>query len=224
MFETDPEFEDEVRRIARQLWPAAEFGGAAIVDGLERDGIFVTEDIVNVIECTVSRKEEKARQDCAKIDGLVRKYRLKYPMKLVRGWFITMHEPTADQKKVASRYKGTLQACAFDHFRARLVDARSYLDLRKNYAFGSIRDPETLSTQIDRPYVQLDIFDESATILTVPEIGELLASGRRLVLTGDYGAGKSATTREVFRHLARRFWTNESNKFPLTLNLRDHHG
>lgn len=46
MFASDREFEDEVRRIARLLWPGAEFDGAAIEDGRERDGIFETEEFV----------------------------------------------------------------------------------------------------------------------------------------------------------------------------------
>jgi len=37
-------FENEVRRIARELWPQAEYDGSLIVDGRERDGIFETEE------------------------------------------------------------------------------------------------------------------------------------------------------------------------------------
>jgi hypothetical protein len=37
-------FENEVRRIARQLWPQAEFAGATIIQGKERDGVFPTEE------------------------------------------------------------------------------------------------------------------------------------------------------------------------------------
>jgi len=45
-------FENEVRRIARQLWPAAAHDGAAIINGRETDGVFVTEECVHLIECT----------------------------------------------------------------------------------------------------------------------------------------------------------------------------
>jgi hypothetical protein len=39
---TDEEraFEDDVRRVARMLWPSAAFDGAGIENGRERDGIF----------------------------------------------------------------------------------------------------------------------------------------------------------------------------------------
>ncbi|MES2640202.1 MAG: hypothetical protein V4850_11985 [Myxococcota bacterium] len=44
------------------------------------------------------------------------------------------------------------------------------------------------------------------------------------VLVGDYGAGKSMTTREIFNHLAARFQQSKSRVFPILLNLRDHQG
>jgi hypothetical protein len=63
MFGDDREFENEVRRIARFLWPAAQYGGAVIEDGRERDGLFESDDFVNLVECTVSRSEQKAVVD-----------------------------------------------------------------------------------------------------------------------------------------------------------------
>ena len=39
-------FENEARRIARELWPQAEHDGALNVDGRERDGIFETEECI----------------------------------------------------------------------------------------------------------------------------------------------------------------------------------
>ena len=73
MFTTNGEFEDEVRRIARLLWPSAQFDGASIEDGRERDGIFETNEFVHVIECTVSHTVEKAREDSVKISKLIRR-------------------------------------------------------------------------------------------------------------------------------------------------------
>src|SRR5258708_2803154 len=47
-------FEQEVRRVAGLLYPDIH-GGAAMVEGRERDGIFVTDDTVIALEATVSR-------------------------------------------------------------------------------------------------------------------------------------------------------------------------
>jgi hypothetical protein len=224
MFSTDSEFEDEVRRIARLLWPSAEFGGAAMEDGRERDGIFETDEFVELIECTVSRSKQKAEDDGEKLAKLIRKYEAKQRMKHVRGWFVTLQEPTADQKAAIQKKKERIVAVSFDQFRARLIDARTYLSLRGNYAFGSVRDPETGLAQTKLDYVPLGILDREGGTHTVSSLAQAVDSGGRVVVLGDYGAGKSSTLRELFYTVAKRFWANSTIRFPVLLNLRDHHG
>ncbi len=224
MFTNDREFEDEVRRIARLLWPAAEYCGAAIKDGRERDGVFESDEFVNIVECTVSRLKKKAVDDCEKLQKLVRQTEMLYPRKFVKGWFVTLSEPTADQRGVFTKVRNRIVALSFDQFRAKLVDARSYLNFRQQYQFGSVRDPETGSAQSSLDYVQLDILDESGDLYTIESLSKSLLEGRRFVLLGDYGAGKSATVRELHLRLASDFLSGKSFLFPVTLNLRDHHG
>lgn len=224
MFSTDQQFEDEIRRIARLLWPSAEFGGAALIDARERDGVFETDEYVHCIECTVSRKKDKAVHDVSKLDSLVRKLTVRHPTKFIRGWFITLEEPTADQRAVVKPFSPRLVTCSYDHFRAKLVDARTYLDCRKRYPFGSVRDPRTGSSEFNLEYVPLDISDAAGVAYAVDDLADALYRGKRFVLTGDYGAGKSSTTREVFFRLGHKFWDGEITSFPVLLNLRDHHG
>jgi hypothetical protein len=218
------DFEDEVRRIARLLWPAAEYGGASIVDGRERDGIFVTEDNVHIVECTVSRRKEKAEEDVKKIFHLVKKLRSLYAAKGIRGWFVTLQEPTADQRGVVSKHAEFIVAVSFDQFRSRLVDAKTYLDVRSKYPFGSVRDPEGKAVdQLD--FVPLDLVQaDSGKLWGLKESEEGLLQGLRVVLLGDYGAGKSTTLRELFHRLAGKYRRQEIDRFPILLNLRDHIG
>jgi hypothetical protein len=231
MFATDSEFEDEVRRIARLLWPTAQYDGSAIEDGRERDGIFQTPDFVHVIECTVSRSKDKARDDTLKISRLIRKLTVKHQTKFVKGWFITHEEPTADQRSAVreTAAKEKLQgaqvvAVSFDQFRSQLVDARSYLTQREHYPFGSVRDPSTGDPKYTPPYVPLDLIDRTGQTYDVDRICGELEAGETFVLLGDYGAGKSVTMRAIFFAAATRFWQNHTLKFPILLNLRDHHG
>ncbi len=44
-YEEPAVFENEVRRIARAIWPSAQYSGAAIAESRERDGIFETEEL-----------------------------------------------------------------------------------------------------------------------------------------------------------------------------------
>jgi hypothetical protein len=138
------DFEDEVRRIARLLWPSAEFGGAAMEEGKERDGVFETEEFVHIIECTTSKLKAKAEGDVEKLRGLTRKIGARYSQKFVRGWFITQEEPTAEQRAVVRGAQGRIVTVSFEQFRSRLVDAKSYLSCARTtlLAVFAILKPE----------------------------------------------------------------------------------
>jgi hypothetical protein len=221
---TDKEFEDEVRRIARLLWPAAEYNGAAMIDGQERDGVFVTEDAVHLVECTVSRRKDKADEDATKLAKLSPKIGTKHPTKIVKCWFITREEPTADQRAVIGTKKVPIVSISFDQFRSKLVDAKSYISHRREYPFGSARDLETDTFRIDVQYVPLDAVDSDGDLVSVNDIVKSLRNDEKLVVVGDYGAGKSSTLREIFFRLSGDFLAGRSFTFPVLLNLRDHHG
>jgi hypothetical protein len=224
MFTDDHDFENEVRRIARLLWPSAQFGGAVIENGRERDGVFESDEFVHLIECTVSRSKQKAAEDLEKIEKLSKKYQARFPQKFVKGWFVTLNEPTAEQRSVFQKVRGRIVILSFDHFRSKLVDARSYLSARDNYPFGSVRDPETGNARTQLDYVPLDIVDEHDVLFTIDSLCDAMLDGRRFVLLGDYGAGKSATLRELYLRTATRFRGGKILRFPVLLNLRDHHG
>jgi hypothetical protein len=218
------DFEDEVRRIARLLWPSAEFGGAAMEDGKERDGVFETEEFLHIIECTTSKSKAKAESDVQKLQSLTRKIGARNSQKFIKAWFITQEEPTAEQRTVVRGAQGRIVTVSFEQFRSRLVDAKSYLSLRENYPFGSVRDPETGAARTSLDYVPLDILGDDGATHSAEDISRALLSGRRFVLLGDYGAGKSASLREVFFKLCRLFRAGKSLLFPIAVNLRDHHG
>lgn len=223
--EAEKFFQEEVIKVARQLWPAAENGGSTIVDGKERDGVLISEDLVCLIECTVSRSKEKARQDINKLLTLYERYRKDYLHKAIKAWFVTREEPTPDQRSVAEATQSKVVAISFDQFRSKLIDAAAYIRERERYAFGSIKDPDSGSTTETNSYVQLDIIQHpDNTMLTVNDISNALKDGLRFILQGDYGAGKSMTMREIFLNLAKKYRANKIQCFPILLNLRDHQG
>ena len=218
-------FENEVRRIARELWPEAQYDGARIVDGRERDGVFETEDCLHLLEATVSRSKEKAQEDIKKLTTLARKLQPKATHKAVKCWFITRAEPTADQREVASKHHSLVSALSFAQFQSKLIDAASYLNLRENYPFGSVRDPATGDSKASIDYVPLDLLQAGETKLwAIHEIRDALLAGGCFVLLGDYGAGKSTTLRETYRELRRAYFNQRTSKFPIYINLRDHFG
>ncbi len=218
-------FENEARRIARELWPDAQYNGARIVDGLERDGVFETEDCVHLLEATVSRSKAKAQEDIKKLTSLARKFQSKVQHKAVKCWFITRTEPTAEQREVARKHRGLVNALSFTQFQSKLIDAASYLNLRENYPFGSVRDPATGNVSTVIEYVPLDLIQTGQTTLwSITALRDAILAGDRFVILGDYGAGKSMTLRELHRELRRAYFNQRTSRFPIYLNLRDHFG
>ena len=52
----------------------------------------------------------------------------------------------------------------------------------------------------------------------------LLVEKKNVVLLGPFGAGKSLSVREIFRHLRSRYFKDSQQPVALALNLRDHWG
>ena len=220
------DFENEVRRIARHKWPVAQFDGAKMIDGQERDGIFETEDAVYFLEATVSENSKKARDDCQKIFKLISAHNRTTSLKHASGWFVTKQEPTADQRKQVSEVgKGQVRAVSFSQFQQSLIDVRGYLSARKNHRFGSVRDFLGKSNNPEISFVEIGISNAAEdSVLLIRDMGEKLLSGCHMALIGQYGAGKSMTLREVFFLLESLYIKGGISKFPLYINLREHSG
>lgn len=214
-------FENEVRRIARALWPQAEFQGSGKEENREYDGIFVTEEVVHLIEATISPKKDKAEHDILKLVELSRKLKSRYRDRLIRCWFITRQEPTADQRGVAERFRSqaNLTVLSYDQFAQKLINVASYLEARKKHPFGSM----DVSEKEVFKYVELDFFSNDQQFL-VDDIVNQLLNAARFVLRGDYGSGKSTTMRELFLRLQSRYFAQKTTQFPILLNLNEHYG
>lgn len=220
-------FEAEVRRIARLLWPSRTYQSAQIVDGLERDAYVETDDTIHIVEATTDRRLSKAEHDLKKTADLVGKLRKNQTEKLVKGWFITKDELTADQAAAAKKYDRTVTALPYKAFLSRLIDTSEYLTLRNSKPFGSVADPA--DNHFDVPqntYVPPFFHSENDNkALPFDEFFNRITSEKaRSILLGDFGAGKSMNMREVFYRSRSKFSNGKSNRFPIYLNLRSHAG
>lgn len=221
---TGPEFENEVRTIARALWPAPPGDGAArVIDGRERDCIFELEDITHYLEVTANNSLEKVRHDVQKMvqyrDTQTKRGR---PVKL---WIITQFEPSPHQLEHC-RNNG-VQIMALSEFRRHIIDAPSYMSCRVLHQFGSATNPSNDSVDVSGvKYQPVKILNErSGKTLSVQDIADLLIQPREIVLIGDYGMGKSLNIREVFLRLQKRYISSKGETpVPVVLNLRQHWG
>ena len=225
MYKGEIDFEDKVRDIARHLWPVAAFSGSAKEEGRERDGVFITDEMVHLLECTISRRKDKAEQDTRKLEKLSRTMQNRFPTKGVKGYFITREEPTVEQREVVRKLGSGYVVClSFPQFQAQMIDAQPYLDARMQYPFGSMYDPETHSRTTALHHIPRQLVSRNGVALEVEEIPARLQQGEIIVLVGDYGAGKSTTLREIFVSLRSNYFSKRTGRFPVHLNLRDHHG
>lgn len=197
------DFENEVRRIARAKWPFAQYSGSMILDGRERDGVFETEETVHFIEATVSRSAEKAKDDSKKIFRAIAEHNKKGGLKNGGGWFITKEEPTADQRKEVQEHgKGQVKAVSFSQFQQSLIDVRAYLACRKNHGFGSVQDFISGEKTPSVPFVEIGLTpraseDGKINTLFVNDVLTGAIAGEHYAITGQYGAGKSMSLREI---------------------------
>lgn len=223
---THDDFENEVRRIARAKWPSAQYSGAQMIDGRERDGVFETEEAVHFIEATVSSNAGKAREDTKKLFKAITEHNRTGSMKVPFGWFVTKNEPTADQRKeVQEAGKGQVRAVSFSQFQQSLVDVRAYLSARKNHSFGSVQDFSTPAKTPSIPFIEIGLTHAaSGTTFLLEEVVDRLLNGEHFALVGQYGAGKSMTLREIFFRLENLYVSSKTPKFPIYINLREHSG
>lgn len=220
------QFEADVRRIAAELFPAAMHGGASIVAGRERDGVYETEECVHIVEATMNMTKDKAEYDVEKTARLAQEYRQKKPTKAVKGWFICSSEPTAHQLDAVRRLgKGFVHGMSFTAFQQRLIDVAGYISQCRKHSFGSARNPDTDSNDNLDEYVEVAAKQrDSREGHNARELASSIQLGKRIILLGDYGTGKSMMLREIFRLLSADYYSRRTMAFPIYINLRDHQG
>lgn len=222
-------FEASVREIARYLYRNASTTGSIKIDGRERDEIIDTGTEVIVVEATLLRKLDKAQYDLTKSIELVKKLRKTdaysdYNFRII---LVTGEEPTADQN---SYVRSTKAGCpkeiiSFNTLFSRLFDAKLYLRLRADHAFGSVRDPadENNFRVPASSYIPTSLSDSSGgNESDASRLADSIISGGRYVIYGDYGSGKSMTLRDIYYKVRDKFVAGKTLLCPVYINLRDH--
>ncbi len=220
------EFEEEVRTVARALWPSARFGGVENMGQVEHDGVFPAFDTVHCVEATVSRRLDKAQHDGEKLKKAIN-YWTGRDDRLAKGWFITKEDPTPQQTDAIRKIDRRITAISFRRFKARLVDIYMYSQLRMNMQFGSAVNPDPEEEEQERYIpVEFNSLEQEEARKTVTFAGSLdcILRGERLAIVGDYGIGKSMNLREMYIRLTAMAKSDRTLNAPIHINLRDHWG
>ena len=218
-----PEFEQEVRTVARALWdlPPGE-GASEFVNNDEIDCVCRTEELIHLIECTTDGRLPKFRDQVSKLISAKRE--LERTGATVKLRIVTLDEPNPLQRSHAR--KEGVTALSIQEFKRSLLNSQQYLEARWNFRFGSATDPEDGNYRLsEEEYVKQPLTPIGSTVShTIRDICEMLDQGQTVVLIGPFGAGKSLTIREVFRRLRSDYYRNRIDRTPIAINLRDHWG
>ncbi len=218
------QFEERALALARAIYDPLGFQGSRLILGRERDGVFIGEEAINAFEFTTVRTKDKAVKDGHKLAELL-KHLLAEPQnryKTATGWFVTSEEPTADQREaiagISRALDVTIHSLSVTSLRRKLCDVEGYLAARALAPFGSVQYTGIQGTAA----VDSRVYTEAGEGLGVRELSDALGRGERLVLTGEFGVGKSHTLRELHGAMRKRFFRKPATApFPLHINLRE---
>lgn len=207
-------FEDQVRGIASLIFGQPCQPGR--IAGVNFDGIIELGELETVaIEISVQETLDKIRQGIVRLQ-LARQSLISDGV-LLRGYIVITRTPTQAMLDAAAAAK--IVVASVSQFAALFFEFPRYVSARGEASFGSSIDPVT--GQIDRvQYVPVKYEQVGKTReLDVKEISDQLLAGKKVILLGEYGSGKSRCIREIFAILASAW--DLTFKFPYAVNLRE---
>lgn len=231
--DSGPDFERRALAIARAIYDPSDTQGAVMHAGREHDGLFIDERSIVAFEFTTQRSKDKATHDAAKIRDILKHFagQPENKFKLVQGFFVTQDEPTAEQRMAVSQVSTksgiAIKAMSFISLQRTLIDTERYITLRRNAPFGSTAyqlaksPPDRTKAYIEPDFQRLNPTQPAS----LDQLTESIQNGGRVVLTADFGAGKSETLRQIFERLRRLYFKKPAERrFPLHINLRECYG
>ncbi len=210
------ELEQKTRAIATLLWqrPAV----AEEVAGVRLDCVLRLEpDYWVVVEVSKSDTLDKLRVDLAKLISV--RTSLQAQQIATRCYFVcaTGLHPSIRETAKASK----VTAMSFAEFATQFFDFPTYYNARIAKPFGSAVDPITGALD-PYDYVPVRYARRNGLELGLDELVGMLATGKKVLLTGPFGTGKSRAFREIYLRLAKD--AGDTTRYPIAINLRESWG
>jgi hypothetical protein len=212
------DFEQRVREFAKYIWghecTPVHIGGVDI-DG----GIIMDTDLHVFIEMTERRELAKVREDVVKLQ-VAKAALLQQNGAFARCFCVVNGSVTKAMVEAGAPHQ--IKVLSFDNYTKIFFDFGSYKTSREMAAFGSAVNPLT-GKKDDSPYVPVSyMIDGTSRSVIFTDIVKLLSDGKRIVLLGEYGSGKSRCVLEVFKDMASRAIGGHS--YPMAIDLREQWG
>ncbi len=208
-------FEQRIRDIASFRWnrPAI----AETIAGVKCDCVLKETDRWIVIEITQENSLEKVRMDIAKL------FTVRNSL-FLEGIYCQCYVVMQDKPTDSMRQSGEVQkvkVMSGIEFQNEYFEYDNYLYTRKQRQFGSLVNVETGRPE-ENSYIRVAYRNKKdGSEVYVDDIIRLLKKGKRIILKGDFGLGKSRCVKEVFECLSK---DQLVNPYVIAINLRDHWG
>lgn len=209
------QLEQEVRTVASYVWdrPAR----AEEIAGVRLDCVVrLTADYLILVEVSKTDTLDKLRTDLAKF-AVVRPALFAQSI-YAQAYFVTRYAPPPSLRESGDRLN--VKVMSLPEFTSQFFDFASYAAARMQYPFGSAVNPDTGAGD-ETAYVPVRYTRGNAEV-SIEEIVALLITGKRLILLGEFGTGKSRAFKELFHRLAEQ--ARDVFRYPLAINLRENWG
>ena len=171
-----------------------------------------------IVEVTENETLDKVRTDIAKFASC-KQY--LFSQEIYSKFFLVLKgEPTNSMKTTAKGAK--VEVISYESFAKDFFDIYSYRFARNQKIFGSSVNP--ISGEPDtHSYTPVHYEHEySKKELSLIDISKYLKDGKRAVMLGNYGTGKSRCIRELFQIMDTK--SSKDISYTLAINLKEHWG
>ncbi|WP_197456109.1 NACHT domain-containing protein [Stieleria neptunia] len=171
-----------------------------------------------IVEASKSTTLEKLRTDLAKFQAV--RPALLTDNIYSKCYFVTQNEPSEGLITTGNGFH--VNVMSFKTFSKELINHEVYRYAREARPFGSSVNPfNGESDPIEYVPVEYSTIDGTQTF-DIAAISKRLSMGKRFVLLGEYGTGKSRCLRQIFHQMA--IHAQEACMFPFAIDLRRHWG
>ncbi len=185
--------EEHVRVVASLNWDCV--ARAEHIKGVDFDAVLRPEPgTIVLIEITQNNTLEKIRNDVAKHAAV----RLSFIAEGIfpRQFIVTSEPPT--HSMISAGQANHVRVTSVADFEHDLFDFQGYVERRNAKSFGSAIDPFTGESD-KLSYIPVNYSSKtSSAVYSLTALTEALIKGKKIVLLGDFGTGKSRCLRELF--------------------------
>ena len=209
--------EKKVREIANARWDCNAI--TETIAGVKCDCVLkYRPDNWILVEITQEHNIDKVRNDILKLRTV--KNDLYTRDDIQCNCYIVMRDTPTDSMRAAGN-AAKIKVMSVSEFQNEYFDYSSYVNIRNRKQFGSLINLDTGEPE-NNVYINVAYRDKkTGNDYYIQDIIDLLIKGKKIVLKGDFGLGKSRCIKQLFDSISN---DPINNPYVLAINLRDHWG